>query len=80
MGGFIYYGGLPLGSLGRASGLSDGLELAAIVKVIPILAGWVVRAEFAVEFAKMRVKPDPKVDATTQAEIQKNMQSGTRKQ
>jgi hypothetical protein len=31
MGGFIYYGGLPLGSLGRASGLTDGLELAAIV-------------------------------------------------
>lgn len=43
MGGFIYYGGVPLGSLGRASGLTDGLELAAIVKVIAILAGWAVQ-------------------------------------
>ena len=43
MGGFIFYGGLPLGSLGRVSGLTDGLELAAIVKVIAILAGWVVQ-------------------------------------
>ena len=34
MGGFIYYGGLPLRSLGRASGLTDGLELAGIVKVL----------------------------------------------
>jgi hypothetical protein len=38
MAGFIYYGGLPLGSLGRVSGFTDGLELAAIVKVIAIVA------------------------------------------
>lgn len=33
--------------------------------------------EFRVEAAKMRVKPDPKVDAKTQAEIQKDMQEKT---
>jgi hypothetical protein len=29
MAGFIYCGGLPLGSLGRVSGFTDGLELAS---------------------------------------------------
>lgn len=43
MAGFIYYGGLKLGSLGTSSGLTDALELAAIVKVIAILAGWAVQ-------------------------------------
>ena len=43
MAGFIFYGGLPLGSLGGISGFTDGLELAAIVKVIAIVAGWVMQ-------------------------------------
>jgi hypothetical protein len=33
--------------------------------------------EFGVETTKMAVKPDPKVDAKTQAEIQKDMQEAT---
>ena len=43
MAGFIYYGGLPLGSLGKPGGLTDALELAAIVKVMAILACWAVQ-------------------------------------
>jgi hypothetical protein len=43
MAGFVYYGGLKLGSLGTTSGLIDGLELAAIVKVIAVLAGWALQ-------------------------------------
>jgi hypothetical protein len=43
MAGFIHYGGPPLGSLGKSGGLTDAIELAAIVKVIAILAGWAVR-------------------------------------
>jgi hypothetical protein len=43
MAGFIYYGGLPLGSLGKPGGVTDALELAAIVKIIAILAGWAVQ-------------------------------------
>jgi hypothetical protein len=35
---------LPLGSLSRVTGFIDGLELAAIVMVIAILAGWVVQS------------------------------------
>ena len=35
------------------------------------------RVEFTVETAKMRVQPDPKVDAKTQAEIQKDMEELT---
>jgi len=46
MAGFIYYGGLPLGTLGKPGGITDALELAAIVKVIAILAGW---AEICIE-------------------------------
>jgi polyisoprenoid-binding protein YceI len=33
--------------------------------------------EFTVETAKMRVKPDPKVDAKTEAQIQKDMEEMT---
>jgi polyisoprenoid-binding protein YceI len=33
--------------------------------------------EFTVETAKMTVRPDPKVDAKTQAEIQKDMEDQT---
>src|ERR1700690_941888 len=33
--------------------------------------------EFTVETAKMTVKPDPKVDASTQAQIQKDMEDMT---
>lgn len=43
MAGFVYYGGLKLGSLGTTGGLTDALELAAIVKVIAILAGWALQ-------------------------------------
>ena len=35
------------------------------------------RVEFAVESAKVTVKPDPKVDAKTQAQIQKDMEEMT---
>jgi polyisoprenoid-binding protein YceI len=35
------------------------------------------RVEFIVETAKMRVKPDPKVDAKTEAQIQKDMEEMT---
>jgi polyisoprenoid-binding protein YceI len=35
------------------------------------------RVEFTVETAKMRVKPDPKVDAKTEAQIQKDMEEMT---
>ena len=35
------------------------------------------RVEFTVETAKMAVKPDPKVDAKTQAEIQKDLEEMT---
>jgi len=35
------------------------------------------RVEFMVETAKMRVKPDPKVDEKTQAQIQKDMETMT---
>jgi polyisoprenoid-binding protein YceI len=35
------------------------------------------RVEFTVETAKMRVKPDPKVDAKTEAQIQKDMEDMT---
>ncbi len=35
------------------------------------------RVEFTVETAKMMVKPDPKIDAKTQAEIQKDMEEMT---
>ena len=55
MGGFVYYGGLPLGSLGKASGLTDGLELAAIVKIIAILAGSVMQFSLrTAHFARQR--------------------------
>ena len=37
----------------------------------------VQRVEFAVETAKMRVKPDPKVDPKTEAQIQKDMEDMT---
>ncbi len=37
----------------------------------------VPRVEFAVETAKMKVKPDPKVDAKTEANIQKDMEEIT---
>ena len=44
----------------------------------PIASGVVddaeTRVEFRVETARMQVKPDPKIDAATQAEIQKDMQ------
>ncbi|HLW77003.1 MAG TPA: YceI family protein [Bryobacteraceae bacterium] len=47
----------------------------------PISAGVVdesaPRAEFTVETAKMRVRPDPKVDAKTQVQIQKDMEDMT---
>ena len=43
MAGFLYHGGLPLGSLGKPGGLTDAIELAAIVKIIAIVAGWTVR-------------------------------------
>jgi len=35
------------------------------------------RVDFMVETAKMKVKPDPKVDAKTQAQIQKDMEEMT---
>jgi len=35
------------------------------------------RVEFTVETAKMRVKPDPKIDAKTEAQIQKDMEEMT---
>jgi len=34
MAGFVFYGGLPLASLGNKAGLGDALELAAMVKEI----------------------------------------------
>ena len=37
---FIYYRGLPLGSLGEVNSFTDGLVLVAIVKVVAIVAGW----------------------------------------
>ena len=40
---FIYYGGLPLGSLGEVNSFTDGLVLVAIVKVVAIVAGWAVQ-------------------------------------
>jgi polyisoprenoid-binding protein YceI len=47
----------------------------------PISSGFVneseSRVEFTVETAKMRVKPDPKVDEKTQATIQKDMEEMT---
>jgi polyisoprenoid-binding protein YceI len=47
----------------------------------PITSGMVnesaPRVEFTVEAAKMRVKPDPKVDAKTEAQIQKDMEDMT---
>jgi polyisoprenoid-binding protein YceI len=47
----------------------------------PISAGLVneseSRVEFTVETAKMRVKPDPKIDAKTEAQIQKDMEDMT---
>jgi hypothetical protein len=48
MAGFVYYGGLPLGSLGRVSGFTDGLELAAIMKLIAVPAGWVVQCSLRI--------------------------------
>ena len=42
--GFVYYGGLPLRSLGNKAGLVDALELAAMVKAIALIAGFVVQA------------------------------------
>jgi hypothetical protein len=39
MAGFVYYGGLPLGSLGNKAGLTDALELAVMVKAIALIAG-----------------------------------------
>jgi polyisoprenoid-binding protein YceI len=35
------------------------------------------RVEFTVETAKMRIKPDPKIDAKTEAQIQKDMEEMT---
>jgi len=41
---FIFNGGLSLGTLGNTGGsLTDGLEVAAVVKVIAVLAGLVVQ-------------------------------------
>ena len=40
---FIYYRGLPLGSLGEVNSFTDGLVLVAIVKVVAIVAGWAVQ-------------------------------------
>lgn len=48
----------------------------------PVASGTIVQSgaphvEFAVETAKMTVQPDPKVDAKTQASIQKDMEEMT---
>jgi polyisoprenoid-binding protein YceI len=45
----------------------------------PIISGTVgdAQVEFRVDTAKMAVKPDPKVDAKTQAQIQKDMEEMT---
>jgi hypothetical protein len=43
MAGFIYYGGLPLGSLGQINSFTDGEVLVAIVRVVAIVAGRAVQ-------------------------------------
>jgi hypothetical protein len=43
MAAFIYYGGLPLGSLGQVNSFIDVVVLVAIVKVVAIVAGWAVQ-------------------------------------
>lgn len=40
---FVYYGGLPLVSLGHKAGLVDACELAAMVKAIALVAGEAVQ-------------------------------------
>ena len=40
---FVYYGGLPIGSLGHKAGLADALELAVMVKAIALIAGEAVQ-------------------------------------
>jgi hypothetical protein len=36
---FVYFGGLPIGSLRHKAGLTDALELAFMVKAIALIAG-----------------------------------------
>ncbi len=43
MAGFVYFGGLPLGSLGNKAGLTDAFELAFMVKAIALIAGELVQ-------------------------------------
>lgn len=40
---FIYFGGLPVGSLRHKAGLTDALELAFMVKAIALIAGEAVQ-------------------------------------
>jgi hypothetical protein len=40
---FVYFGGLPIGSLRHKAGLTDALELALMVKVAALIAGEAVQ-------------------------------------
>jgi hypothetical protein len=39
----VYYGGLPIGSLGNKAGLVGAFELAVMVKAIALIAGEAVQ-------------------------------------
>ncbi len=43
MASLVYFGSLPLGALGEVHDFTDGLVLVAVVKIVAIVAGWVVQ-------------------------------------
>lgn len=48
MASLIYFGSLPVGSLGEPHDFTDALVLVAVVKIAAIVAGWVVQFSLAI--------------------------------
>ena len=68
---------IHVGKAGLLSAASHDHTIAASISSGTIRESAEPRVEFTVETAKMTVMPDPKVDAKTQAQIQKDLEEMT---
>jgi polyisoprenoid-binding protein YceI len=68
---------IHVGKAGLLSAAGHDHSIAAPISSGVLQEAPVQRVQFTVETAKMSVKPDPKVDAKTQAAIQKDMEEMT---
>jgi polyisoprenoid-binding protein YceI len=68
---------IHVGKAGLLSAAGHDHSISAPISSGAIQEAPVPRVQFTVETAKMTVKPDPKVDAKTQATIQKDMEEMT---